>query len=61
MNSYGTKGWLNEDLKKEIRKIFEPRYKRSLTDDEVLEIAENLTDLMEAFLKMKWKQKYGRP
>ncbi|MEK7616579.1 MAG: hypothetical protein AAB414_00815 [Patescibacteria group bacterium] len=51
--------WLNEDLKKEIRKIFEPRYKRSLTDDEVLEIAENLTDLMEAFLKMKWKQKYG--
>ena len=59
MNSYGTKGWLNEDLKKEIRKIFEPRYKRSLTDDEVLEIAENLTDLMEAFLKMKWKQKYG--
>lgn len=61
MNSYGTKGWLNEDLKKEIRKIFEPRYKRSLTDDEVTQIAENLTDVMEAFLKMKWKQKYGRP
>lgn len=51
--------WLNEDLKKDIRKLFEPRYKRSLTDDEVVEIAENLTDLMEAFLKMKWKQKYG--
>ena len=51
--------WLNEDLKKEIRKIFEPRYKRSLTDDEVIEIAENLTEVMEAFLKMKWKQKYG--
>ena len=59
MNSYGTRGWLNEDLKKEIRKIFEPRYKRSLTDDELTQIAENLTDLMEAFLKMKWKQKYG--
>ena len=53
--------WLNEDLKKEIRKVFEPRYKRSLTDDEVIEIAENLTEVMEAFLKMKWKQKYGRP
>ena len=61
MNSYGTKGWLNEDLKKEIKKIFEPRYKRLLTDDEVIKIAENLTDIMEAFLKMKWKQKYGRP
>lgn len=59
MNSYGTKGWLNEDLKKEIKKVFEPRYKRSLTDDEVTQIAENLTDVMEAFLKMKWKQKYG--
>lgn len=59
MNSYGTKGWLNEDLKKEIKKVFEPRYKKSLTDDEVLEIAENLTDVMEAFLKMKWRQKYG--
>lgn len=59
MNSYGTKGWLNEDLKKEIRKLFEPRYKRSLTDNEVIEIAENLTEVMEAFLKMKWRQKYG--
>lgn len=59
MNSYGTKGWLNEDLKKEIKKVFEPRYKRSLTDDEVIEIAENLTEVMEAFLKMKWRQKYG--
>ena len=53
--------WLNEDLKKEIRKIFEPRYRRSLTDNEVTQIAENLTEVMEAFLKMKWKQKYGRP
>lgn len=61
MNSYGTKGWLNEDLKKEIRKLFEPRYKRSLTDDEVTQIADNLTEVMEAFLKMKWRQKYGRP
>ncbi|MBI2196127.1 hypothetical protein HYU45_00780 [Candidatus Daviesbacteria bacterium] len=61
MNSYGTKGWLNEDLKKEIKKVFEPRYKRSLTDEEVTVIAENLTEVMEAFLKMKWKQKYGQP
>ena len=61
MNSYGTKGWLNEELKKEVKKVFEPRYKRSLTDDEVTQIAQNLTDVMEAFLKMKWKQKYGQP
>ena len=25
--------WLNEDLKKEIKKVFEPRYLRQLSDE----------------------------
>lgn len=51
--------WLTDDLKREIKKVFEPRYKKPLSDGEVTKIAENLTDLMEAFLRMKWREKYG--
>jgi len=54
------KNWLDENLKIEIRKIFEPRYKRVLSDIEVVEIAENLTEVIEQILKYKWKQKYGK-
>lgn len=50
-------GWLNDDLKKKVRKVFEPRYKRRLADEEVVEIAENLTAVMEIYLKMKWEEK----
>ena len=52
--------WLTEELKQKVRKVFEPRYKRKLTDDEVLEIADNLTGLMEGFLRLKWDEKYGK-
>lgn len=51
--------WLTEELKQEIKKLFEPKYKRKLTENEVIEIADNLTEVMEAFLKLKWSQKYG--
>lgn len=51
--------WLNENLKQEIRKVFEPKYGRKLTDKEVVEIADNLTAVMESFLKLKWSEKYG--
>lgn len=50
--------WLTRDLKQEVRKVYEPRYKRSLTNREVTEIAENLTNTLEAFFKTKWR-KYG--
>lgn len=50
--------WLNKDLKEEIRKVFEPRYKRKLTDEEILEIADNLSSVIEEILKLKWKEKY---
>lgn len=51
--------WLSEDLKQEIRNVFEPRYKRRLLSNEIIEIAENLTGSMETILRFKCKNKYG--
>ena len=45
--------WLNENLKQKIKVMFEPRYKRILTEMEVEEIAENLTGYMETIIKFK--------
>lgn len=45
--------WLNEDLIKDIRKVFEPRYKRELTNDEVILIACSLAEGLEIILKTK--------
>ena len=50
--------WLTDELKAEVRSLFEPRYKRKLTDDEVVEIANNLTGFIDAFLKFKWRLKH---
>lgn len=47
--------WLTEELKQEIKEIFEPRYKRELSNEEVLDIGNNLSGLLEATLKFKWK------
>ena len=52
--------WLTDELKQEVRKHFEPKYKRKLSEDEVYEIADNLTEVIEAYLKMKWRNKYGK-
>ncbi|MDP2672154.1 MAG: hypothetical protein Q8O68_01440 [Candidatus Daviesbacteria bacterium] len=51
--------WLTDELRQDIRKQYEPLYKRKLTDDEIEKIAVNLTEVIEAYLKMKWKQKYA--
>lgn len=47
------KPWLSDDLKKEIRKVFEPRYNRKLSDIEVIGIANTLTDFVEVYAKSK--------
>ena len=52
--------WITDELKAEIRKVFEPRYKHPLTDSEVIAIAQNLTNLLEVFFKMKWRVDYGK-
>jgi len=49
--------YLNENLKSKIRKVFELDYKRKLNDEEVIIIANNLTDFMESYIKFKLKQK----
>ncbi len=51
--------WLTDKLKHKVRMVFEPRYKRKLTDDEIEEMAINLTDFMEIYLKFKWREKYA--
>lgn len=43
--------WLTEELKQKVRKVFEPRYKRSLTDFEVEEIAQNYASFFEGLAK----------
>ncbi len=48
--------WLNENLKTKVRKVFEPEYKRRFSDKEVVQMAENLTDFMEGYLKFKLRQ-----
>ncbi len=44
--------WLTPDLIKEIKIVFEPRYNRLLTSEEIIEISENLTNGMEQLLKL---------
>lgn len=52
-------GWLTNDLKKRIKDLYEPRYKRPLTDSEVISIAENLASFIEHFLRYKRRIDYG--
>ncbi len=47
--------WLTPQLKEEVRKVFEPRYKRKLSEADIVSIAENLTGLLEVFFKFKWR------
>jgi len=55
----GLPKWLTPELIQEVRSFYEPTYKKSLSNFEVYEIAENLTMLMEHFLKFKWRLTYG--
>jgi len=49
--------WLSEELKKKIRKVFESRYKRNLTEEEVAEIADSLVGFVEVYVKVRDGQK----
>lgn len=51
--------WLTAELQQKVRKIFEPKYNRTLSDSEVVTIAENLTSFMEHFFKFKYRLEYG--
>lgn len=54
------KSWLTPQLKEEVRKVFEPRYKRKLSDEEVISIANNLVNLMETYAKFRWRKDHGK-
>lgn len=45
--------WLTDELKEEIRTCFEKKYERRLSEEDILEIAENLTSLIVTITKFK--------
>lgn len=51
--------WITPELKAAVRKVFEPRYKKQLTDLEVVSIATNLTSFIEHYAKYRWRKVYG--
>lgn len=52
--------WLSNEIKKKIKKRYEPLYKRRLEEKEVISIAENLAGLMETILKFRFREKYEK-
>ncbi len=48
-----TPKWLSENLKKQVRNVFEPRYKRNLSEAEIITIALELTQFLEHFYQYK--------
>lgn len=59
LNGQQAPKWLTNELQARVRKVFEPRYKRPLTEVEVITIAQNLAQFMNHFLKFKWRLAYG--
>lgn len=47
--------WIIEQRKQEVRDLFEPKYHRKLSDEEISTIAENLANLAEIVLKLKYE------
>lgn len=50
--------WLTSELKQKVKDVFESRYNRKLSDNEIITIVENLTGVMESILKIRWKNTY---
>ena len=47
--------WLTPELREKYQKVFVPRYGRQLSEEEITEIACNLADFAELYLKFKWR------
>ena len=52
--------WLTKNLRQEIRTVFEPRYNRKLSKNEVLEIGLGLTSYIENCAKFRWRKEYEK-
>ncbi len=48
--------WLSPELKEDIRIVFEPIYSRLLSEEEVIEIARNLTSVVEVYAKNEYER-----
>ncbi len=47
---------LDGDLLKKIKDSFEPKYGRKISETEAIQIANNLADFMEMYMKFKWRK-----
>lgn len=54
------KNWLTKDLLFEVKQIFQPHYERELSDDDLIDIAANLVDFTETYLKFQWKKRNAK-
>ena len=50
--------WITTPLVEKLRKLFESKYQRQLSDEEVFEIADNLTEFLELVVKYNLKIGY---
>ena len=48
--------WLNENIIKKVKSVYEARYNHPVTDKEAEEIAVGLASLMEIYTKFKWRK-----
>ena len=58
-NVNGLPKWLTPELMQKVRDFYEPQYKKPLSDFEVFTVAENLSQIMEHYLKFTWRMRYG--
>lgn len=49
--------WLTPELRDTYQEVFAPKFGRQLTRDEITEIACNLADFAELYLKFRWRLK----
>ena len=53
--------WLTPELRDKYQKVFSPKFGHQLSQEEITEIACNLADFAELFLKHKWRSKNDDP
>ena len=47
--------WLSNELKQELVDLFQPSYDHTLTENEVINIAQTLANLAELSIKFNWR------
>lgn len=47
--------WLTPELKQEVVELFQPHYDHQLTDTEISNIANSLTNTVDLWLKFNWR------